>query len=111
MKIDELWIGLIMRWGLWLSVFIVALGGSWYLMENGLQFIQYGAFQVPHFQWGEFFKFTPEHVIEWGLFILVMTQVLRVFFTLFLFMERKEGFFVIITFFILVVMIYSLFWR
>lgn len=118
MKEMELVIGQILRWGLFLSVIISLIGGILYLRQYGHDPIHYQAFHaepkhlkttfgIVHAAW----SLSATGVIQFGLLILVLTQILRVILTIWLFLQEKDVFFVGISVIILIVLIYSIFWR
>lgn len=114
----ELVIGQVLRWGLILSVVIVSIGGALYLHENGHQFIHYNVFEngsLAIFSFRgilrEAMSLSAQGIIELGLLVLVLTQVLRVILTAWLFALERDALFVCISLGILGVLLYSLFWR
>lgn len=102
----EQWIGQVLRWGLFLSLFIVLVGGACYLWQHGNDVIPYQVFS------GKFttILLSPQGIIQLGLFILIGTQVLRVILTAFLFLQCKDYVFTAISGGIFVLLIYSIFW-
>lgn len=105
MLLKELQIGLLLRVGLWLSVLIVLLGGILYLLQCGSIFIQYEVFP------STLLLICPGlRIIQFGLLILVITQVLRVILTAWLFMQKRDYFFTFISLIIFGFLIYSIFW-
>jgi uncharacterized membrane protein len=116
MKQSEYLIGIVLRLGLWLSVLIVLIGGTLYLLQNGHQIIPYHVFQASQNAfankgiWGSF-SFTPEGIIQLGLLTLIITQILRIALLVWLFAEEKDYFFIMISVGILIVLIYSVFLR
>lgn len=119
MRETELMIGYVLRAGLWLSVVIVLMGGSLYLLQNGGHLIHYQVFEQGSKAnlsalseiWGDVFSFSARGIIELGLLVLVFTQVLRVVLTAWMFFVVRDYFFTIISLLILGVLIYSIFWR
>jgi uncharacterized membrane protein len=114
----EMFIGYIMRTGLWISVIIVSIGGMLYLLQNGQHVVHYDTLQhdprVVTSMSGilrEAFTFSAEGIIWLGLLILVLTQVVRVALTAMLFFKDKDWIFTGISLIILVILIYSIFWR
>lgn len=109
MSREELLIDKVLRTGLWLSVLIVLLGGILYLIQCGNQSIHYELFQ-PQLR-AEFLKScSGVIIIQLGLFVLVLTQVLRIGLTGWLFFKLKDYFFTWVSIGILLVLIFSLFW-
>ncbi|MHB1948607.1 MAG: DUF1634 domain-containing protein [Gammaproteobacteria bacterium] len=118
MKQTEMLIGRMLRVGLWLSVLIVLIGGALYLMQNGHELIHYSTFQEEprhvHTMRGilhSALTFSAVGIIQFGLLVLVLTQVLRVAMTVWLFVQERDAVFTWISLIILVILIYSIFWR
>lgn len=118
MRRMELLIGEVLSIGLLLSVLIVLIGGIFYLIQNANLLIHYQVFQqesntVLSFSqwWNQKNDFPAQSIILLGFFILVLTQVIRVILTAFMFLIRREYIFTVISLFILGVLLYSLFWR
>lgn len=114
----QLRIGQVLRYGLWLSVIVVLLGGLLYLSQNGHQLISYQHFQMEPKVPGSILNmlhvtphFSAVGVIQLGLFLLVLTQILRVIMIAWLFFQEKDVIFTGISLFILGILSYSLFWR
>lgn len=113
----ELIIGHMLRIGLWLSVVVVSIGGILYLMQCGQETMHYQTF---HFEpgvptslldiWHELTKSSAQGIIQFGLILLILTQVLRVALTAWLFMRERDYIFTWISSIILLVLIYSIFW-
>lgn len=118
MKPMESLIGYVMRTGLWISVIIVLIGGVLYLLQNGSQFIHYQTLQhdtkssvtLLDILRGSF-SFSPVSLVWLGLLILVLTQVIRVALTVVLFIVERDFIFACISGLILIILIYSIFWR
>jgi len=118
MERAELIIGYMLRIGLWLSVAVVSIGGVLYLMQCGHETIHYQVFHsepwVPTSLldiWRELKKCSAQAIIQFGLMLLILTQVLRVALTAWLFMHERDYIFTWISLIILLVLIYSIFWR
>jgi uncharacterized membrane protein len=117
MQSIELLIGRVLRVGLIASVLIVLTGGVFYLLQNGHQDIHYQVFQytstfssitnILH----EAFTRSPAGIIQLGLLVLVLTQVLRVLLTIGLFLKIKDYLFTIISLIIFAILVYSIFLR
>lgn len=118
MKQTELLMGQILRAGLWLSVIIVLIGGVIYLNQHGSQLVHYQFFDLKTTQLTTMsgilntaLTFSARGIIQFGLLILVLTQVLRVALTVCFFLQERDYIFTIISFMILLILIYSIFWR
>lgn len=116
MKKTEIFIGQVLRWGLLLSVVVVLIGGILYLVQNGHQTIHYSSFQVEKGHsltdiMQNTVTLTAAGIIQFGLLLLVFTQIIRVALTTWLFAQKRDIFFTSISVMILIVLIYSIFWR
>jgi len=89
-RMDEL-IGYLLRAGVLIAAAVVAAGGAWYLASGA-------AADQAH----------AEKLIWVGLLILVATPVGRVVFSLVAFALQRDRAYVVITFIVLAVLIYSL---
>jgi len=89
-RMDEL-IGYLLRTGVLIAAAVVAAGGAWYLASGGPS----GDPRAGKLIWA-------------GLLILVATPVARVIFSLAAFAIQRDRAYVVITFVVLVVLIYSL---
>ncbi len=107
-------VGNLLRIGVVLSAFVVALGGLVYLMRHGKE--------PPPNRSVENLK--PRHVgdmfsdawtmhsggiIELGLLLLIATPIARVVFSVIAFALQRDYVYVVITFIVLIVLLYSLF--
>lgn len=115
----EWFIGQVLRWGLLLSVGIVLVGGTIYLAQHGQEPIPYHVF-LPNEHNGlntmmgifrSALTLSAVGIIQFGLLLLVLTQVLRVGLTALLFIIERDYLFTWISVIILSVLIYSVFWR
>ena len=118
MKPTEWLIGQMLWLGLLLSMLIVLVGGTLYLIQNGSSLVHYQVFKGHHNNFHTYSgiinaarAFSAVGIIQLGLLILVFTQVLRVALTVWLFIKEKDYPFIGISLFILGILIYSLFWR
>ena len=108
----QLRIGQVMLSGLILSVFVIAIGGFLYLFHHGTQIAQYTIFHeeseslthIPQILSGAF-HLIPRAIIQLGLWLLVLTQILRLILTFWLFKELKDTTFILITLFVTMVVI------
>ena len=112
---SELLIGKVLQWGLWLAVLVVGLGGTFYLIQCGQDIIQYKELDLMldlNFKESLIFyteRCSAQIIILIGLFILLLTQVLRVILTAWLFFKKKDYPFVWISLSVLIILIYSIF--
>jgi uncharacterized membrane protein len=109
-------LGNLLRAGVVIAAFVVAIGGAMYLAEYGTALVDYHDFH------GE-----PEElrhpagilvgasalrtrgVIQLGLLLLVATPVARVIFSVFAFARERDWLYVLLTLIVLGVLLYSLF--
>jgi uncharacterized membrane protein len=115
-KIKEI-MSLILTIGMLISVCFVLIGGCLYLLQFGNDTIQNElkppTFYVTNVQliWQQALVFSPLGLIELGLLALVGTQVVRVGLLVFFYSITKDYIFTLISLFILLTLLYSLFWR
>lgn len=114
----QLAIGRLLLIGVLVSFAMVLIGGSLYLLKHGTDIVHYQSFHgEPQVYksitdiFSDAFTFSSLGLIQLGLLILVITQVLRVGLTAWLFIQLRDNVFVYISLFILFVLIYSLIWR
>lgn len=95
---------------------ITGIGGIMHLWLHGHEIVSYQMFQgepKPYTSffgiWQTAFSFSAKGIMQLGLLLLVLGQIVRVLLTLFLFAKEKDYFFSFASLFILVVMLVSLF--
>ena len=107
----KLLIGRVMFAGVALSASLVLFGGIYYLIINGHNTVNYQIFHpvglLNNHQTD--IKLFPLIWIQAGILVLIATQVIRVALTAWLFLRIKDIYFSIISFFILIILIYALF--
>jgi uncharacterized membrane protein len=115
MKRLELAIGRLLLVSVIVSFILVVIGGSAYLLKQGTDTVYYNSFrgepQVYKSIIGIFsnaLTFAPLGLIQLGLLILVIAQLLRVGMTAWLFIQSKEIIFAFISLFILVLLLYNI---
>ncbi len=115
-KLEEM-IGLTLLFGILLSLILVLIGGILFLFQEGTQSLDQALLQIGNYHitvkqiWHTLLTFSPIGLIELGLYLLVMTQVLRVAMLVGFYGFIRDYWFTCISLFILVVLIYSLFLR
>lgn len=114
----EIVIGYTMRIGLIISIMIVLVGGILYLVQFGNQPIHYQVFD--HHTSSlmsvsgivrKALNLSSIGLIQFGLLVLVLTQVIRVLLTAVLFIKQRDYIFIAISLGIFFVLVYSIFWR
>ncbi len=115
-KMEE-FIGVVLLIGTLLSAVLVIIGGVMYLLQHGSENVQYELLQTSIARttikqiWQYAFSFTPLGIVELGLLMLVATQTVRVALLCWLFTMIRDYRFLMISVFILIMLIYSSFWR
>ena len=113
----EKFIGGLLRYGVIVSSVIVLAGGTGYLIQNGYAHIpDYSIFQgikkMPatgtNVHTGVLMP-DMKQIIRLGVIALIATPVIRIAFSLVAFLIEKDRMYVVITFIVLLVMIYSIF--
>ncbi len=111
----QLAIGKLLLIGVLVSFIIVLIGGSLYLWNHGADIVHYQTFHhEPQFYQSitdiflETLTFSPLALVQFGLLILVLVQILRVGLMSWLFISSRDAIFSYISLFILFVLIYSL---
>lgn len=115
-KMEEL-IGLILLIGTLVSLILVLVGGTWFLMQHGGENLQAELIQSDTYQttmkqiWLIALSFTPIGIIELGLLLLIFTQILRIALLVWFYAVIRDLGFMLISIFILLILIYSFIWR
>jgi uncharacterized membrane protein len=113
----SLLIGRLFLVGLLLSILLTAAGGIFYLVEHGHEVNNYQFFQKEPTRssstkiWHDAIQFTPYGIIQMGILILILTQLLRVALLACHYLKIHDFKFVGFSLFLLAVLIYSLFWQ
>jgi uncharacterized membrane protein len=113
-KLENL-VGNLLRAGVSLSAFVVAIGGIIYLARHGREPANYRVFQgepsdlksvsgIVRFAFG----FHGRGVIQFGLLLLIATPVFRVALSIWGFAAEKDRMYMIFTGIVLIVLLYSL---
>lgn len=110
-------IGLLLTIGMLFSAILVLIGGVLYLLQHGsdpmqTEVISSNAYQISiKHLWHRPQTFSAITIIELGLLALVATQILRVGLLAWFYTAIKDSKFALISFFILLMLIYSFVWR
>lgn len=113
----EMIMSLLMRFGMMISVVIVMMGASLYLLHNGKMAMDIDMIQAIHYPgslsqiWNDALSFSPFGLIELGILILVLTQALRVGLLVWFYALTRDFSFFMLSLFIFTILIYSLFFR
>jgi uncharacterized membrane protein len=114
----QLQIGKLLMIGILVSVFIVSAGGIYFLIISGHESLYQQSFYLQKPQpntltdlLDEAWRLTPLGIIQFGVFVLVVTQLFRVILVAWYFAKLRDKIFVGISLFILIVVTYSLFWK
>jgi uncharacterized membrane protein len=110
-------LGNLLRGGVIFSASIIAVGGVLYLMRHGMERTDYQVFRGEASE----FRILPEilktgltlqrrrSTIQMGLLVLIAIPILRVAFSGYVFAKQGDRTYVIITFIVLAVLLYSFF--
>lgn len=113
----EVLMSLILTAGMIVSISLVLIGGTLYLLQHGSQHMHYDMMQVDYYKtnltliWNAAISFSPVGIIELGLITLVATQGIRVALLVGFYAAIQDYKFLLISLFIISVLIYSLFFR
>ncbi|MEJ2008235.1 MAG: DUF1634 domain-containing protein [Acidobacteriota bacterium] len=109
-------IGLVLLAGVLTSAFIVLFGGVLYMWRHGATPVHYRIFRGEPSDlrslagiWKDFEHGSARGTIQFGLMLLVGVQVIRVALTGILFLLNRDKVFVVITFLVLAMLTYALF--
>ena len=112
--IEEI-VGTLLRVGVSLSAFVVAIGGAIYLARHGREPANYRVFHGEPSDLRslsgivrEAFHFRGRGIIQLGLLLLIATPVARVAFSIWGFAEEHDRLYMIFTGIVLIVLLYSL---
>jgi uncharacterized membrane protein len=113
----EILISRILYIGILISTALVIFGGTLYLWQNGSQPVPFELLRINPIP-NTFntivslaLSFTPLGIIELGLLVLVLTQILRVMLLFLFYLISRDFLFTGFSFFILITLIYSLLYR
>ncbi len=96
---------------------LLTLGGGWYLWQSAALPLSFDTTQInnsPHNIkeiWLSVRALTPLGIVQLGLFTLVLTQILRVALLLVYFIQQRDRWFIAISTFIFITLLYSFIWR
>jgi uncharacterized membrane protein len=111
-------IGDILRWGVYLSLSVVLIGGIMYLLRHGAEKDEIGKLftekdknisQLLHEVFAGIAQGKGVYIIELGVLLLIATPIARVFFSLLAFAVEKDKKYVLITFIVLMIILLSMF--
>lgn len=112
------WLSWFLLLSIFLSVIVVILGASLYLLQEGHQAASYQNLSPHSTTYTAFLPILqdalgldPSALILLGFLILVFSQVLRVLILGFFFLQTAEYLLALSSFFIFFVLIYSMLWR
>ena len=112
--IEEI-VGTLLRVGVSLSAFVVAIGGAIYLARHGREPANYRVFHGEPSDLRnlsgivrEAFRLRGRGIIQLGLLLLIATPVARVAFSIWGFAEEHDRLYMIFTGIVLIVLLYSL---
>lgn len=111
----EKYISLVLLFGMLLSALLVLLGGVLFLYQHATDSVTLlqSTNNTPttfFTLWQSVISFTPLSIIEVGILLLVLTQIIRVSLITLLYLVIKDYVFVLISGFIFLVLLYSFLW-
>lgn len=115
-KMEEL-IGLTLLFGTLASLMLVIVGGGWFLLQHGGENLQTELMQINNQPvtiqqiWLNALSFTPLGIVELGLLLLVVTQIIRIALLVWFYAAVRDIGFTLISIFILLILVYSFIWR
>ena len=114
----NLWLSRLLMGAILLSLILVITGGVFYLLQEGQRPIHYHSFSRLSGAYTSFkdigealLALKPLALIELGFLILVASQILRVLILGFFFFSRSEYILGLSSFFIFIILIYSMLWH
>ena len=113
----EQMIGQLLRYGVIISSVIVFIGGLGYLYQHGKvtipQYRKFDGESVKYTTFGGILKsvlaLNAKGIVQLGVVALIATPILRIAFSLFAFFIEKDKLYVMITFIVLSIMLFSIF--
>jgi uncharacterized membrane protein len=113
-KLENL-VGNLLRTGVSISAFVVAIGGIIYLARHGREAASYRVFEGEPSDLrnlsgivGDASRFRGRGIIQFGLLLLIATPVFRVALSIWGFAAEKDRMYMIFTGIVLIVLLYSL---
>lgn len=111
----EILVGMLLRTGVFLSAFVVSIGGIIYLMRHGGQPVNFATFHgepteyrtirgIIHGVW----TIRGRGIIQFGLLLLIATPVARVALSIIGFTKERDHLYVALTSVVFVILLYTL---
>lgn len=108
-------IGLLLRWGVIISMSVVFLGGLIYVSRHGHETASYNHFKgEPTYLktikgiWQNTFNVKGRAIIQLGILLLIATPIARVLLSVFSFMIEKDYLYIAITLIVLGIIMFSM---
>ncbi|EDM35091.1 hypothetical protein PBAL39_08430 [Pedobacter sp. BAL39] len=108
-------LGTLLRVGVIASMSVVLIGGVFYLFANGGAAIDYSKFDAHKSGYSDIpavfiglKNLNAKALIQFGILLLIFTPVARVVFSIFSFLIERDYLYVLIGFFVLAIILYSL---
>lgn len=109
-------IGQVLRYGVLLSGSVAIIGGIWYLFQQGQGIPHYTHFNGEPAGYTSLTgifeglkKGSASEIIQLGVVILIATPIIRIVFSLISFILEKDKLYVLITFIVLAIILFSMF--
>lgn len=112
----EIFLGNLLRIGVFVAAFIVVVGGIIFLVRHGFELPHYSNFKGEPGDvrdlaglWGGLLSLKSVSIIQLGILVLIATPVLRVLFSVIAFIYEKDMMYIFFTLIVLAVLLFSLF--
>ena len=109
-------IGQVLRYGVLLSGSVAIIGGIWYLYQQGSGIPHYTKFSGEPAGFTSFsgiyygvMSGSASEIIQAGVVILIATPIIRIIFSLISFIFEKDKLYIVITFIVLSIILFSMF--
>lgn len=109
-------IGQVLRYGVLISGIVAIVGGIWYLFQRGMEMPHYTNFTGEPANYTTFSGIlqglsqgSATEIIQMGVVILIATPILRIFFSLVSFILEKDKLYIVLTFIVLSIIMFSMF--
>lgn len=109
-------IGQVLRYGVLLSGSVAIIGGIWYLFQQGSRIPHYTKFTGEPAGYTSFngiykglLSGSATEIIQLGVVILIATPIIRIIFSLVSFIFEKDKLYIVVTFIVLAIILFSMF--
>jgi uncharacterized membrane protein len=113
----QTWLGNVLKVGIMVSLMLILIGAVFFLIQHGGESFENNIFITTNYDidilkiWESKEFFSAIGMIELGLLVLVLVQVLRVGLLCYYYTMIHDKWFMLFSFFIMSVILYSLIWQ